>query len=985
MQVLGIRRLWLALALLALVPAVAAAQASIAGVARDASGAVLPGVTVEASSPALIEQVRAVVTDGAGQYRIVNLRPGNYTVTFTLPGFATVQQEGIELTGNFTATVNGELRIGALEETITVTGESPVVDVQTVTRQRVLDHDIIDAIPTGRSLAGLLMLIPGVGGLEAGGGNFRTDTLSTSVHGGNSSDHRTMQNGVPISVGYGGGNPFGQLSNVGAYEEVTVDTSAASAEISTGGTRVNLIPRDGGNIFSGTAFLSFVNESMQADNFTQDLKDRGLRTPDRINRIMDFNPAFGGPVMRDRVWFYTTLRVKHTDRYPSGIFPNKNANNQNAWTYEPDTSRRASNEVRAWDAQARVTWQATQRNKFGFQTNDARNCLCSNNIQYNRTPGAAIMRDFILMRNIFADWTAPVTNRVLFEASMVRRWEDVTRDLTYDSNPAMISVTDQALNNLQYRAPNAMPRTTYYRTFNYRSSVSYITGSHHFKVGVNGGRMSDPTTNFSHTRPLTYRFNNGVPNRITLFAVPYDLTWEGSEAGLYAQDRWTAGRLTLSYGVRYDYYTNAFKDQHLGPGEFVPNRDVRYPDMTGVSWHDLTPKSGLAYDIFGDGKTAIKLSLNKYLQGMGNGGRATNTPSEAFLFGKEMAPVNRIVSRTNRSWNDANGDFVPDCVLSDPAANGECGGMSNRAFGTTRTGSAYDPDVVNGYGKRGYNWEFSAGVQQELAPQVAVDLSYFRKWYGNFVLVDNRALTPTDYDEFSITAPTHPDLPGGGGFVVPGLYDLKPEVFGTPADNYVTFANNFGSQIRHWNGVDITLSARPGAGSLLQGGVSTGRTSTDNCEIVAKLDNPSPLYCHVDRNFLTQVKFQGAYTIPRIDVQISAGLQNVPGPEIAANYNAPNSAVRPSLGRNLAGRARNVTVGLIEPGTTYSDRATELDMRVAKILEFGGTRTNVLVEFYNLFNSSTVLLQGNTFGGRWQQPQSILPARFVKFGVQFDF
>ena len=416
----------------------------------------------------------------------------------------------------------------------------------------------------------------------------------------------------------------------------------------------------------------------------------------------------------------------------------------------------------------------------------------------------------------------------------------------------------------------------------------------------------------------------------------------------------------------------------------MPGRNVTFPDTTGVSWHDVTPKSGLAYDLFGNGRTAVKVSLNKYLQGMGNGNGRT-TPNEVALFGLAQAPVRRIVSRTNRSWRDANGDFVPDCVLSDPAANGECGRMSNSAFGTVRSGSSYDPDTLSGWGKRGFNWEFSAGVQQELVPQVSVDLSYFRRWYGNFALIDNRAVGPADFDAFSITAPAHADLPGGGGFEVPGLYDLKPEVFGRPADNYVTFADNFGKQIQHWNGVDVTINARPGAGTLLQGGLSTGRTSTDNCEVVARLENPSPLYCHVDTKFLTQVKFQAAYTIPRFNVQISAGLQNVPGPEIQANYNAPNSAVRPSLGRNLAGRARNTRVNLIAPGTTYGDRATELDMRVAKILEFGGIRTNVLVEFYNVFNSSTVLRQSNTFGRRWQQPQSILPARFVKFGMQFDF
>jgi hypothetical protein len=953
------------------------AQGSITGVVRDTSGAVLPGVTVEAASPALIERVRVVVTDGTGQYRIVNLRPGTYSVTFTLPGFATVRREGIELTGAFTASVNADLRVGGLEETITVTGETPVVDVQNVNRQQVLDHDIIDAIPTGRNLAGETLLTPGVGGLEVAGGNFRTDTLSTTVHGSTTEDHRTTQNGVPISIAFGGGNPFGQSSNVAAYEEVAVDTGAASAEIATGGTRFNLIPRDGGNVFAGTVFASLVTEGMQGDNYTQDLKNRGLGAPDTIKRLTDVNPGFGGPLRRDRLWFYTTIRHKMVDVYPPGIFYNRNANNPSAWTYDPDTSRRPANQVTGRDGQIRVTWQATPKHKLGFQWNEADNCLCPADTTATRTPDASILRNFPKMRNLFADWTAPMTNRVLLEASMVRRFEFVTRDLPPESNPLMIAVTDQGLGNLQYRAPAGPVRTTLYLTIFYRTSVSYVTGSHAIKVGVNGGQMVDETSNFNASPPYDFRFNNGVPNQITLHAVPYDLTWNGDEAGIYAQDHWTLGRLTLSYGLRYDYYTNSFKDQQLRAGPLVPTRNVTFPDSRGVKWHDLTPKSGASYDLFGTGRTAVKVSLNKYLQGMGNGG----------VFGNTLAPVSRTVTSTTRSWNDADRDFTPDCDLTSPVANGECGAMANRNFGTAVPGATYDPDTLSGWSKRGFNWEFSAGVQHEIIPRTSIDVSYFRRWYGNFVATDNRALSPADYDPFSVPAPANAGLPGGGGYAVSGLYNLKPEKFGVPADNFITFADNFGKQIQHWNGVDAILSARPRPGVLLRGGLSTGRTSTDNCEVVARLDNPSPLYCHVDTNFLTQVKFLGAYTIPRIDVQVSAGLQNVAGPEILANYNAPNAVVRPSLGRDLSGGATNVTVNLIQPGSMYADRLTELDLRVGKILRYGRARANLMVEIYNVFNSSGVLLQNNTFGGAapWLQPQSILPARFLKLGVQFDF
>jgi hypothetical protein len=180
---------------LVLVPAAARAQGSIAGVVKDASGAVLPGVTVEAASPALIEKTRSVVTDGTGQYKIVDLRPGPYTVTFTLSGFSTFKRDGIELTGSFTATVNADLRVGQLAETITVTGESPIVDVQNATQQRVLTKDVLDTIPSGRSPTSFAILVPGMTGTNDIGGSNNLNLTSLSVHGGRNISQRVMIDG----------------------------------------------------------------------------------------------------------------------------------------------------------------------------------------------------------------------------------------------------------------------------------------------------------------------------------------------------------------------------------------------------------------------------------------------------------------------------------------------------------------------------------------------------------------------------------------------------------------------------------------------------------------------------------------------------------------------------------------------------------------------------------------------------------------------
>jgi hypothetical protein len=310
--------------------------------------------------------------------------------------------------------------------------------------------------------------------------------------------------------------------------------------------------------------------------------------------------------------------------------------------------------------------------------------------------------------------------------------------------------------------------------------------------------------------------------------------------------------------------------------------------------------------------------------------------------------------------------------------------MDNPDFGSIRPGTTYDPEILRGWGKRLSNTEFSAGIQRQILPRVSLDVSYFRRWFDNLLVTDDLAVAHSDYDQFSITAPVDPRLPGGGGYVISGLYDLKPGAFGRAARSVVTFADNYGKQIQHWNGVDVSFNARPRAGVLLTGGTSTGRTSTDNCDVVTKLDNPSPLYCKQNQKFLTTVKFLGQYQIPRIDVQVVGSLQSLPGPPITANYTATNAVVSPSLGRNLAGGANNVVVNLVAPGTMYGERRNQIDLRFGKILRVGRARLTPSLDLYNVTNANPVLTLSSTFGN-WLQPQEILNARFAKISVQLDF
>jgi hypothetical protein len=1018
----------IALTALAMLPAIAFAQAALTGVVKDTSGAVLPGVTVEAASPAIIEKVRTAVTDGSGQFRITELRPGAYTVTFTLPGFNTVKRDGITLTGAFTASVDAELRVGSLEETITVTGEAPIVDVQSATRQRVMDTDTISALPTGRNMFNLGVLIPGVtltGGLanQDVGGSLGPETRSLIAHGGRQDEQRFMMNGVSLSSMIGGGWGGGAIPNATGVQEMVFDTAAVSADLATGGVRINFIAREGGNQYHGTLSGGYANSSFQGNysgqpyrtsNISDALLARNpaLRNSGGIDKNWDLNPGFGGPLMRDKAWFFVSGRYQGAYLFVPGMFYNANANNPARWDYAADQSSPASLEKVWQDGQLRLSVQVTPRNKIGLTYQQQVFCGCHDAITATVAPEAATDRRFPVQRPVLLDWTSPVTNKLLLEASgihRVERWGNMhLQEKGFTLDPQMIGVLEQggAIPGLAYRGRVGTYNNSWNKNFHWRANVSYITGAHAFKIGANSayGHYDNLTYNLN---PIDYRFLNGVPNQLTIRAIPdVQANSVDQDTGIFVQDKWTLDRLTVSLGLRYDHFTDSFPEQNLGPTKYTPTRNLTFPATKNLNYQDITPKMQVAYDLFGTGKTALKASVNKYLQGLGTTGTLTSGPN----------PIALLQRNVSRAWTDGNGNFVPDCDVVNPAAQDNratggdfCGAFNDAAFGRPTPSTTYDPALLTGWGKRNFNWEFSTSVQHEIVPRVSVDVGYFRRLYGNFLVTDNRAVSAAEYDTFSVVAPADARLPGGGGYTVSGFRTLNPSAFGRASSNLTQLASNFGKQYEHWNGVDVNVNARLSNGITLQGGTGTGRTATDNCEIAslvpeAFLDVAAPgagaaptnvnvansPYCHVDTRWLTQVKGVASYTVPKIDVSFAATYQNIPGPEVAGYWAAPSATIAQSLNRPLAGGAANQTVNLVAPGTAYSPHLNQLDLRFGKILRFGTSRATINFDIYNLMNSGTILALNSNFAlptspTSWQAPTSILQARFFKFGGQIDW
>jgi hypothetical protein len=954
---------------------------TIAGVTKDSSGLALPGVSVEAASPALIEKVRTVVTDGQGQYKIVALPPGVYSVTFSLAGFNSIKRSGVELTTNFTANVNADLQVGDLQETLTVSAATPVVDVQNVREQRTLTADVVAAVPTGRTDETIAVLIPGAlvtpnatTSNQDVGGSTGDPQSQIAVHGSRGTDYNNLIDNIPANGPVGLPNG-GLYMDAGAVEEFSVNVGAISAETATGGVSINNVPKSGSDRFTGTLFAAYTNDRLENGNLTPALVAAGFTSPNHLNKLWDVNPSFGGPIRQGKLWFFVSTRAWGYQNAVGNLFYSADPQ---ALKYTPDRNHLAIDDSQIGSVSARFTWQVTPRNKINGYVQEQGRCICHAGVGGGvggtvLAPEAAGARHSPVDNLEQVTWTSAVSNRLLFEAGVMFFPFQFQVNPVSDAPSATtsLSVTDSGTGMTFRAAPTYSNILT--NTQNARAALSYVTGSHAFKVGFSLQTASRSNGTFmANGSNVDLTLLNGVPKSVTEFTTPYTTLQHMELLGLYAQDQWTVGHVTLNAGLRFDHLNEYAPATNLPAAQFVGPRN--FPAIYDVpNWNDLNPRLGVAYDLFGTGKTAVKVSLSRYVVG------------ETTAFALANSPINTSVNSVTRTWNDPTGTFNPylDCNLANPVANGACGAVSNASFGQTVITTRYDDAVRTGFGVRPDNWEMSAGVQHELLPRVSMNVGYFRRWYGNFTATHNLATTPQDYNPYCVTAPANPQLPGGGGYQVCGLYDVTPSLFGK-VNNLVTPAGAFGNQWEHYNGVDLTVNARLVAGLLLQGGLNVGRDETNNCFVV---NSPQQLlYCDVKPPFQPQVKLLGSLPLQWWGFITSATFQSLAGPPITATETVTNAQIAPSLSRNLAAGANGTaTVNLIAPGTLYGDRLNQLDFRLSKIVKAGRTKIQGNFDLYNALNASPVLLLNTTYGTNWEQPTQILPGRLFKFGAQVSF
>ncbi len=1012
------------LSLFLLLPLGAAAQTgSIAGQVADETGGVLPGVTVEASSPALIEGVRTAFSDGSGLYTLEALRTGTYTVRFTLPGFSTFVREGIEITTGFTANIDATMTVGAVEETVTVSGASPIIDVQNVVHQENISNETLDILPTGRTYSGYAALTVGaqtdvLGGGQDVGGSVGDSWGTVIIHGSATYDGEVMWDGLSItaSATSGGGTGKFFFANQAAVEEVVMATGSMDAETGFGAIAMNYIPKEGGNAFSFYGIANGANENMQNLNWDESLQARGLdeRRVRGLKKNWDWGAGIGGPIVRDRLWFYTAHRWWGSQTYASGSFRNgawdnpERVRSYGAAFYDPDFDRPTVQESTTRDNSLRLTWQASERHKITVSHADQRQCLCQfwsifGAVDHN----ASVVYDVGDISNTQATWTMPASNRLLFEAgvsytspnAVPRPQPEVDLDNDIGVSIASQGININALMFLGANTPVNYGERNHWPNFTMRASMSYVTGSHNFKVGMTRTQVGENHHNSYLLGGRAYIFSEpGVPLSVRQYASPSRSYQEAALLGIFAQDQWTIDRLTLNLGVRYDHL-NGWVPAQASPaaGLYTPIVETaRLNDFP--NYRDLNARLGLAYDIFGNGRTALKWSTGRYVNALGT------------ILAQTRNPLESIIRNTNRSWDDHNGDLIPDCDFTIlHQANGECGAVVHPEFGSPTVTRSFAPGVLSGWNNRRANWQHSVGIQHELTDGLSVEVAYFRRDNFNFLVADNLNIGPEHFTEFSIIAPTDPALGDVSGQVLGGLYTLSPEGAALGTNNQMIPASDYGDMTETFNGVDFIFNGRLPNGITLAGGIATGAVAVNECFVV---DNPlqdRAGYCSYAPSWgdRTQYKFNGSVPLP-YEMAFSFVFQSVPGERLFSNYavGRQRDFVEQQLGHELLETGLTVplfpsgigfwtdarggtltTSRYIDNSVNYEPQLNQFDVRLTKLLRFGGGLIRANFDIFNIFNASAVTRVSDSYTdpGSFPSVAGIMNGRLFKFGATLDW
>ena len=988
----------IALACVVLLPSAARAQSAITGTVKDTSGAVLPGVTVEVASDVLIEKTRAVTADGQGQYRIVDLRPGMYVVTFTLPGFQSLKREGLELPANFTATVNADMKVGALEESVTVSGSSPVVDVNTNVKSQVLSRDVLDAVPTARTLQGLGQLVVGVSlsSPDVGGSRAMQQTYF-AVHGVGASGTMVTVDGL-ITNGTMGDGAVQAYHNEAMIQEAVYQTAGGSAETITGGLNMNLVPKDGGNRFSGGAKATKSPKQWQGNNLTDGLRARGVSAVDKIDDFWEFNVEQGGPILQDKLWFYAAFRHARYDKpiannfyTPAGVsFPVGYAQcASGAISCDQGISdEKMDNPI------ARLTWQVSPKNKLSV-FNDRAMRLRGHAMGPLTDPATA---SFVWHTPTFATgsakWTSTVSPRLLLEGGVSFNRERY--DTLYQDGIGAVRGTPE-----WYAAARKNDTSTgliwnsagaqlgnYPDRYNVAASASYVTGSHGIKVGFQDS--FGPYRRYNTANADLYQtYNNGSPLRVTPLNTSLEVEeYLDANLGIYAQDSWRLKKLTFNYGLRFDHIKQHIVGQDSQVGRFA--NLLPYDDISFPVWNDFSPRASVVYDVFGTGKTAIRGGFNKFMTAATTGFSQIYNPTA-------------LQNDITLPWTDLNGDDIAQgergCTFRTAGCEIDFATLPS-TFGI-RALNTFDEDL-----KRPYQLAYNVGLSHEVFSGIALTVEYFHSDFKNLIARNYIDRTADSYTRIDVVNPLDQSI-------VP-TYNVKP-AFGSLQ---TTIDSTDEDLKRRYDGLEFNFNARLPHGARLFGGTSTEKTRSNSCS-AARTDPNLLNYCDQSKSdipFLTTFKVSGVFPLPWYGVTVSASYQALAGNLLGTDalpygvFTAGTGFAQPNgqstywqvsqttrytaatcqssactVGALVIPGLTNATINvpLRAPATEYAPRVNQVDFSASKSFQVARFRIQPKLDIFNALNSDdyTGVSSMVYAAAAYQRPSTILQGRVIRVGA----
>ncbi len=972
----GLRITVVVLGWLLALPAAGFAQSAITGVVRDSSGGVLPGVTVEAASAALIEGARTAITDDQGLYRLVDLRPGTYNVSFSLPGFNSFKREGLQLAAEFTATINAELRVGALEESIIVTGAAPVVDVTTAARAQVLDREAIDSIPTGRSIQGMAQLVPGVSlSLPDTGGARAMQQTYMSTRGMTTANTTMLVDGLMVN-GLQGDGAIQSYFNDAMNQEVSIQVSGISADTSAGGVRMNMIPRDGGNRFSGDYKVAFRPGDWQSSNLTDRHVGRGLSAGNAIDRIFDTTLAVGGPIMRNKLWFFMT------GRYFS-------VNNFIANTVQDDGSRGLDDQY-IKSGLARLTWQISSSNKLSAYFDEI-DKYRGHDMQSNEDPEEAALQWFSPAYHTAAiKYTSTVTNAMLFETGYSRNLEYYTNSYQDGvEQPRFTTGWFAGASRLESDLGGRRTAATAQNTqsperHSLQAALTYLWGAHNFKAGVQytwGDFWHTVDANADLTQQ--YRSNStgvrfSVPDSVVIRNTPLRYGERlNRDLGLFVQDSWRLNRLTVNAGVRWENVKAQVLASESPAGRFVPVR--KFEAIQNLpNWRDWAPRFSAVLDVFGNGRTAVKYSVNRYNQIRTTGIAANYNP---------------LLSQTaTLPWRDANGNDI---------AEGERGCTGYPRVGCeidfTALSSNFGIAALNEFGDypRTWNLENAFELQQQVLPGLSVSTAFFHGGFRNLTNTVNQSWSLADYTPYTFHNPQT-------GTPIE-VYARSLDATRRPTRNLDTFDP---ARKRSYNAFQANTTWRMPGGGQLFGGYTMERERQKACTAP---DDPNYLATGSTTNYTTkafcddfaidipwkhQFKLSGTRNIGW-GFDLSMAFQSNQSPNSTRVMNVTRGVTRYPAGCPAPCPAGQVImptgtfgqgslVVFLEPERgTFVERINQLDFKLSRRFQVGRVTLLPVLEVFNLNNSDAIIsyVTTNALSASFLAPNSIMQGRMFGAGL----